>query len=705
VTSVSYGPGRLRAVSRGARPRVAGSVLRPTLLLLGVLLSAWAGLGLVSGSSLVPMIWAPAGIGAALFLTTTQRWRALVLSLIFVSVLAAHLVQHYDPVVALGFSLSCVAAVWTVRTLLVRGLEGRVALLDQGDVSRLIGAIAVSAAVAAAGCALTDRLTGHGNPLLGALAAFGAYASSMMVVLPLCLRTIEFEPLAGRVERIVQPVILVGTTMLVFWPSSAPPVVFAVMPMFAWYAYRGGMREATLLLTVVTVIGTAFTVAGLGPIYGLGDRYDVAPEVVGAVLQLFVLDCALILLPLAVMTTQQRMSAGRADSEGEALRQLVAAATGTAIMATGRDGRVEVFNPAAEQMFGWSAGDVLGRLPEMLVPDHELASQAAYLHAQPIFADICRATVQRGGGSRSWSFERQDGEMRTMRMSIAALTDELGARRGYLATAEDVTEREAANRALLSSLEHQRVAMDRLQELERVKTDFVATVSHELRTPITSIVGYAEVLEDGMVGSLTPDQHDIVGRVERNGHRLLRLVEDLLTLSQIESSGIRMHLETTDFADVVRLAREDMVPALAERELSMTLELPPAPVVLDGDALHLQRMVVHLLTNSVKFTPDGGEILISVSAQEDTAVLVVSDSGIGICPEEQARLFTRFFRSRTATDRAIQGVGLGLTIVQSIIALHGGTIEVSSALDEGTTVTVKLPRVAIRAEDNTVPAA
>jgi signal transduction histidine kinase len=98
-------------------------------------------------------------------------------------------------------------------------------------------------------------------------------------------------------------------------------------------------------------------------------------------------------------------------------------------------------------------------------------------------------------------------------------------------------------------------------------------------------------------------------------------------------------------------------------------------------------------------------VLISVAARDDTSVLVVSDSGIGICPEEQGRLFTRFFRSRTATDRAIQGVGLGLTIVQSIIALHGGTIEVSSALGEGTTVTVRLPREAVRADADPVSAA
>ena len=124
-----------------------------------------------------------------------------------------------------------------------------------------------------------------------------------------------------------------------------------------------------------------------------------------------------------------------------------------------------------------------------------------------------------------------------MRMTLTARSQgERGELTGYLATAEDVTEREDAQRALLLTLEHQRTAVERLQELERVKGDFVSTVSHELRTPITSIIGYTELLGDGAVGELSLSQQEIIDRVDRNGRRLLLLVEDLLTLSQIESS-------------------------------------------------------------------------------------------------------------------------------------------------------------------------
>ena len=143
-----------------------------------------------------------------------------------------------------------------------------------------------------------------------------------------------------------------------------------------------------------------------------------------------------------------------------------------------------------------------------------------------------------------------------MRMTLTAIDGERGELTGYLATAEDVTEREDAQRALLLTLEHQRTAVERLRELERVKGDFVSTVSHELRTPITSIIGYTELLGDGAVGELTLSQQEIIDRVDRNGRRLLLLVEDLLTLSQIESSALKIEPVVTDVRTVVTNAHE-----------------------------------------------------------------------------------------------------------------------------------------------------
>ena len=191
-------------------------------------------------------------------------------------------------------------------------------------------------------------------------------------------------------------------------------------------------------------------------------------------------------------------------------------------------------------MLGYLAEEVVGELPDRFHPSEELRRQASRLRALPNFSDICRASVAAGERNQLWKFRRKDGEERTMRMTLTAVQGAQGERTGYLATAEDVTEREDAQRALLLTLEHQRTAVERLSELERVKGDFVSTVSHELRTPITSIIGYTELLVDGAVGELTLSQQEIIDRVDRNGRRLLLLVEDLLTLSQIEASVLKI---------------------------------------------------------------------------------------------------------------------------------------------------------------------
>ncbi len=673
----------------------AARSIRIGALLLAVLASAWV--ATVAGDpGLVPAIWPAGGVVAGLLLTSPSRLRPWLLLASLVLILAAFLVNGHDAAPSLGFALSFVAAAWLVRERLVVGLAGeRAALRDSGDVSRFVGALAAGSAVAGVGCGLTLWATGDGRPVLGAIEAFGANAAAVMVLLPLFLTAVSFEPIAGPRERLVQAVLTIGTTLGVFLATDIPPIVFAVMPMFAWHAFRGTLREATLILTVVAVIGSSVTVLGVGPIWALGERYALAPELVSGVLHLFLVDCGLILLPLSVMVTQQRIATARADNERETLQRLVASATGTAIIATGADGVITLFNPGAEAMLGYSSEEVLGQRPDLFHPEDELRHQAARLRALPNFADICRASVAAEDANRLWLFRHKDGQERIMRMTLTAVPDQSGGLSGYLATAEDVTEREAAQRAMLLTLQHQRTAVERLQELERVKGDFVSTVSHELRTPITSIIGYTEVLEDGMVGELTDAQLEVVNRVDRNGRRLLLLVEDLLTLSQIESSVLKIEPVVTDIRQVVSNAHCAAATPLAARSLTVTVSTPSEPVVHHGDPVQLERMVTNLLTNAVKFTPDGGTIAVSLRSSGEVSEIVVQDDGVGITEDDQAKLFTRFFRSGEATERAIQGTGLGLTIVQAIVALHGGKIAVSSAHGHGTAVTVTLPRVAV----------
>ncbi|WP_091731348.1 sensor histidine kinase [Nocardioides scoriae] len=656
-------------------------------------LAALAGVPDPAGESALPTIWPAGGLLAGLLLTSPRQARPWLLLVSGLLVALAHLLIGFSPAATLGLTLTYLVAAWVVRRSLVAGRSERVALRDQGDVSRLIGAVAAGSLVAGLGSAATVALTGLGNPWLALAPGFGAHAAALMVLLPLFLPVPHFAPVSGPRERVVQALLTVGTTLAIFTATDIPPVVFAVMPMFAWYAFRGTLREATLLLTLVSAVGVGVTALDTGPIWGLGQRYDLPPELVHGVLQLFVVDCALILLPLSVMLTQQRMSAALVSAERETLRRLVDAARGTAIIATGPDGQITVFNPGAEEMLGHRAADVLGGTPDLFLPESELRRHSAELGTLATFASICNASTARDDDqARLWHCRRSDGQERTLRMTLSAVSDENGALSGYLATAEDVTEREEARLALEISLARERDALERGAELERVKGNFVATVSHELRTPVTSIVGYTEVLEDGLIGPLSHDQLAVVAKIDRNGRRMQNLVEDLLTLSEIESSRLTIRLEAVDVGAVVRRALASLDEVVAGRQLSVEVSLPEEPLVQAVDPRHLERMVTGLVSNAVKFTPDGGAVEVLLTGWSSGCEVVVRDTGIGIEPTEQAGVFERFARGRRATEDEAQGTGLGLTIIRAIVALHGGEVTIDSEVDRGTTVTVLLPR-------------
>jgi PAS domain S-box-containing protein len=665
----------------------------PALLLVLVLATSCLLLLGVETDSQVPVAWPAVGLLTGLLLVIEQH-RGVHLALGGALLALAHLLAGHDMVSAVGLSVATVAGAAVAYARLRRGLvRRRVGLLEDGDVSRLIAAASQGAAVAAVLVGTTVAITGEGTPWLAAVAVLGTHAASQLVLVPLFVEGPDFEPLASSRERVVQSLILIGCTTAMFGYAAAPPLVFALMPMFAWLAFRGTLREATLLLTIVGAIASLATAFGLGPVHELGARYDLAPELVVGFLQLFLVDCALILLPLAVMTTQQRMSAARATTGRQTLQRLIDAATGSAVIATDLDGEVRVFNPGAEAVFGVVSADAVGTTADRLFSDEELARQALHVGCRPIFAEICATSTASGADERRlWQFRRPDGEERSVSMVVTAVPDERGGVAAYLCVAEDVTEREAMHASLLTALEHERSAVERLRELEQVKSDFVATVSHELRTPLTSMMGYVELLEDGAVGELTADQRAVANRVERNGRRLLLLVEDLLLLSQIETRQMSMNPVTADLRDTAAAAHDALGPLLATRHLDVVVRVPETPVMHQGDTDQLERMVLNLVGNAVKFTPDGGRVELVVSDRQDSVEVVVLDTGIGIPADEQDQLFTRFFRSSRATADAIQGTGLGLTIVQAIVALHGGEISVSSNEGIGTTVSVSLPK-------------
>jgi signal transduction histidine kinase len=245
----------------------------------------------------------------------------------------------------------------------------------------------------------------------------------------------------------------------------------------------------------------------------------------------------------------------------------------------------------------------------------------------------------------------------------------------------------AAAEAQREELHRQHV--ERLEEVARMKDEFVALVSHELRTPLTSILGYLEMLREDEA-TMTFEQRDFLDVLDRNAHRLLQMVSDLLFVAQVESGKLVLEVGSVELDSIVRECLEAQRPLAEAKDVTLAVRLRPIPP-LSGDRARLAQLVDNVVANAIKFTPSGGRVEVRAGYDDGAAVLDVTDTGIGIAPDEQHRLFERFFRASSAIEKAIPGTGLGLSIVKAIAESHGGSISVSSAVGRGTTFRVRLP--------------
>ncbi len=246
-------------------------------------------------------------------------------------------------------------------------------------------------------------------------------------------------------------------------------------------------------------------------------------------------------------------------------------------------------------------------------------------------------------------------------------------------------------RALTAALQREQASLTRLQEADRVKDEVVSTISHELRTPMASIRGYSELLVEGDLGELSSAQADVLNKVLRNIDRLVSLVDDLLDLDQAGSGRLTTTLVRTDLVQITHHAWDTLEQVARDRDLTLRLHTPHPEVPVMGAPNDLERVVVNLGSNAIKFTPDGGTIDITVDVESRDAVLRVRDTGIGIAETDQERLGQRFFRTSEAYEGAVPGSGLGLAIVSSILTAHHATVHIDSTPGRGTTITVRMP--------------
>lgn len=240
----------------------------------------------------------------------------------------------------------------------------------------------------------------------------------------------------------------------------------------------------------------------------------------------------------------------------------------------------------------------------------------------------------------------------------------------------------------------QQRVLHQLRQLDKAKTDFLATVNHELRTPLTSITAYLDMIQDGSGGPVPEGISKMLDVIGRNSDRLRRLIEDMLTVSM--QDGSNLDLKPVDIAKLLQVVVATLRPLAESRHVSVSFTEASEDIEITADEAKLEQVFTNIVANAIKFTPEGGRVGItsSVSASDNgsrAATVRIADNGLGIPEHDLPHIFTRFYRASNATSAAVPGSGLGLAIAHDIISRHMGRLLLDSTLGSGTTVSVELP--------------
>jgi PAS domain S-box-containing protein len=430
-----------------------------------------------------------------------------------------------------------------------------------------------------------------------------------------------------------------------------------------------------------TVSASVSQAQALGPAHNLRNQVLATAAVLGVMLGI----CVVVLISAVRARRKAEMSLVQAETRINNVLQTAS----QIYIEIDASGRITEWNKFAERTLGWSRKDILGKsiFDTIVVP--ERVSTAAELISQ-----LSHTKIGDYWSSRQETLLARSVNCDPVEVEMTVWTTPVGNTVRLSLLAQVITERKRLETEREMLVRRQQSVVEELRKADKAKSDFVSTISHELRTPLTSIIGYLEMLGEGFGGELNSQQQSMLDVVDRNSRRLLTLIEDLLMLSRIDAGKLRTNAIDVDMSALVTHAVQAVLPSASDKHLDMEVDVTPSVGLVHGDPSQLERVLLNLMSNAIKFTPERGRVAVRVYRNEDEIHLDIQDSGIGIPVEEQNKLFQRFFRSSKAVDDAIPGTGLGLAIVQSIVDRHNGQVTIQSASDVGTTVMVKFPAVA-----------
>jgi len=383
---------------------------------------------------------------------------------------------------------------------------------------------------------------------------------------------------------------------------------------------------------------------------------------------------------------QQRLALEEQSRIERRFRQLLEAAP-DGIVEVSADGEIVLVNRIAEQMFGYRRDELLGKSVDLLVPD-----AVRPVHDQHRDAYLGHPRTRPMGSGLDLRARRRDGTLFPVEISLSPIHTEGGVH--VTAVIRDVTERKRAEqevRRLEQLYTAELEARNReIERANRLKSEFLASMSHELRTPLHTIIGFAELLEEGQEGTLNEAQRRFLGHIHKDSTHLLELINDILDLSKIEAGGMALKREIYPLRRSIGEALSAIMASAALKGVTID-DRQHAECNVDADPLRVKEMLYNLLSNAVKFTPTGGTVWVESTEESGFVRITVGDTGIGIRPDEQENIFDKFYQVGNTTTGVREGTGLGLSITKELVELHGGWMEVESALGTGSRFTFTLP--------------
>jgi signal transduction histidine kinase len=573
-----------------------------------------------------------------------------------------------DLEISLMFGVANAAEAWLVPFMLTRA--GRL----HPELTSLTTAYRLCVSVAA-GAILMGFLAGvaiqfsDGDALLPTwIGVSAAHATAVLIIVPFALVPRDHLARVSRLEIAIQIIALVATLLYVFGPGRLLPLSFLPLPVVAWAAFRFPTRVVLFEIVILALEVSFLTGYGGGP-------FDQAVKLGGnpsTLVQIFLLSItSFALLATSSQNGNRAVTTRLADREEILRGGFVSSRVGLLIVERYRQGFVVLeSNNIASAVIEEESNTVT---------DED--GESAKLWDGPL-ATMIQVKARQRINKFSWQTNIA-GVRSDVEVLIAALGSSFGTR--YSIQFVDVSVARRTAEAQQLALEKEQVATGRLTELNRQKEEFVASASHELRTPITSILGYVELLEEEELDEI---QRTSVETIARNARRLADLVENLLELGRPLDPSTTMAV-----SDGTRVATEVIqnLEPLAERgDVSLTIELG-APLLVAVPAIDLDRILTNLVNNAIKFTPRGGSVRLTLEETDTSAVLTVTDTGVGMSEDVMNHIFERFYRAPDAEARGITGTGLGLPLVHGLVMKHYGTVDVESTPGTGSIFTVTLP--------------